>query len=79
MISGEPSRCKGCGGPIHWVELGTGKRHPVNPSPNAAGTIARIEGVWRVLRGSDQTRGVVRYVSHFATCPNARDFRGGSR
>jgi hypothetical protein len=53
----------GCGAPIKWQRLG-GRWHPCDP---AKVTIVAED---RVITG---------YVSHFATCPNADQFRKDSR
>lgn len=61
-LPGDGATCAGpqCGRPIVWVVLG-GKPHPCDPSIRA---VITEEG--RVVRGRE---------SHYATCPNAADFR----
>jgi len=78
-VSGAPRRCKGCGASIYWIEFASGKRHPINSTPDASGSIACVDGTWRVLRRSDPAPAGLRYVSHFATCPAASAYRGGAR
>lgn len=86
------SRCgserrPGCGAAIIWTtNVTTGRRMPVDAEPDEAGTIVLVSGndgpEARVLTRDEvarrpTTRGL--YVSHFATCPNAGEFRGGAR
>lgn len=53
--------CKGCGFQIVWVKTKAGKNMPCDP-----------ELVKVVTEDGDVVTG---RVSHFATCPNADDFR----
>lgn len=75
--------CRSCGAPVRWVETERGKPMPIDVDPVANGNI--------VVRLSDVRRGEVavvigplealsltteaRYVSHFATCPQAETWR----
>lgn len=83
------AKCKGCGAEITFVRLASGKLLPVNPTPvyiedkNGPEIIITTDG--RVSNGRQEyvksqnqylTRG---YVSHFATCPFASDFRKRGR
>ncbi len=62
---GRVVRCEGCGEPIRFVTLASGKLHPVESSPD---TLVMVDG--------DERGRVVRmYRSHFATCPQADLFR----
>lgn len=77
--------CKGCGAPIVFVKLKSGKAIPCNPSPvfieDKAGReiIVTVDG--RISNGRQehvkcQNQSAVRgYVSHFATCPKSTTFR----
>lgn len=56
-----PSSCSKCKAPIYWLTTAAGKSAPVD----AAG----VSGF-----SSDGTVRTV-FVSHFATCPAAKDFR----
>lgn len=84
------SVCRGCGGPILWIRTPAGRSMPCDPepveywqsptglqrivTPNGQVVSASLEG----LPGLATGRG---YISHFATCPEARAFsrRGGRR
>lgn len=67
----ERSTCRSCGAPIVWVVMfPSGKRMPLDAKP--------ISGLIRVEPGSPPTGhayGEQRYLSHFATCPNAAQHR----
>lgn len=78
--------CRSCHAPIRWaVHEVTGKRMPLDPHPVVTGNVAVVE--WR--GGEPMSLPVVavgkaiaersitpyRYVSHFATCPNAKSHR----
>ena len=62
--------CKSCGQELLWVKSSSGKNIPLNAEP--------IKKVWTENKKtqtwyfSDEA-----YVSHFATCPNADQFRKG--
>jgi len=79
------STCRSCGAPVVWAVTPEGRRMPVDAepvdggnvllSPNPTGSqdryapVATVVGkrVQASLFGDDGPR----YVSHFATCPNA--------
>lgn len=64
---GRVVRCEGCGAPIRFVVLASGKPHPVEAT-----------GRMLVLVEGDQRGRVVRlFDSHFANCPQADMFRRG--
>lgn len=68
------SKCRSCGADIIWVELKNGKKHPLDSE------IVEADGN-KVLYLDDITEfkklpaGRKGYVSHFATCPDAKDWR----
>lgn len=77
----EQRACKSCGAAIIWASIEpSGKSHPVDAEPSEAGNIAlstragRV--VARVLKKGEEY-GHPRRTSHFATCPNAAQHRGG--
>lgn len=75
------SACRSCGAPVRWVITSRGKRMPLDAEPVDDGNV--------VLDMSDRNDPVAivvppeqilvedgpRYVSHFATCPNADQHR----
>lgn len=59
-------RCKSCGAEIRWVKIEkSGRAMPVNAEALKVVVLGdRME--WKVISG---------YTSHFATCPDAADWR----
>jgi hypothetical protein len=78
-MMGDLGRCEYCNRSIRFVPTRKGKKMPLDPDPSPAGTVV-IEvdpttgaRVARVLsRGEVPTTEA--YVSHFATCTNARHY-----
>ena len=69
------SKCKRCGAPIFWAPTKNGKDMPVDEAPDRArGNLVLENGTVRVAAESDDDA-FFRYTSHFATCPNANEFR----
>lgn len=79
------SDCRSCGAAVRWVETAAGKRMPLDPEPVDGGnvelrqvmldrqrhTIAVVHPVGQPALDEQGPR----YVSHFATCPNAAAHR----
>jgi len=57
-------KCKGCGQEIKWVEMATGKKMPLDHKPLQMVQVK--DGIGEVIPV---------YMPHFATCPNAKEFR----
>lgn len=75
--------CRSCRAPVRWVLTQAGKRMPLDPAPTPVGNIAlteeTVDGV-PVVRYLGKSAGADlfatdRYVSHFATCPEAKVHR----
>jgi len=76
------SACRSCGAPVEWgVSVVSGKRMPLDAEPDP-------EGLFYLERGDVTTVGPMdptlypnrkRYTSHFATCPDAEDWRKGKQ
>lgn len=68
-------RCRSCGAPIEWAEVvASGKRMPFDREL----VVVRTEGnpiTGRVIEHVDTSIS----ASHFATCPDAQDWRGRKR
>ena len=63
-------RCRSCGASIEWAELTSGKRHPFDApivAVRSQGSV--LDG--RVIEEVDTSVS----SSHFATCPDAKDWR----
>jgi hypothetical protein len=78
--------CRSCGAPMRWAEsLTTKKQMPLDVEPTETGNIGVVEWVERPSRlplpivaynpstGTQATP--YRYTSHFATCPQAAQWR----
>lgn len=71
------AKCRSCGAAIYWATTGTGRQMPVDVKPVENGNVAltwngkRISAVY--VAGAAHP-GVLR-LSHFATCPNAKQHR----
>jgi hypothetical protein len=70
--------CRSCSAPIVWIKLTGGRRMPIDPDPVEGGNIRAWpeRGTGEVLSatGIEQADGPL-YVSHFATCPQAGEWR----
>ncbi len=67
-------KCRSCGKQLVWAATASGKKMPLEACSVAEGNI-RIDqtGIARVGKV-----GTGPYRSHFATCPNANDWRRGN-
>ena len=70
--------CNSCHQPVWWKLTSNGKRMPIDPDPVPDGNLildgentVLVIGPIDVLADPDTAR----YVSHFATCPNADEHR----
>jgi len=70
------SNCKSCGARISWAKTDAGKNIPLDEVPNPRGNLVRtdLKGGVRVAKEDDPPE-LVRWISHFATCPNAASHR----
>jgi hypothetical protein len=69
--------CRSCGAAIVWTLTPAGKRFPVDAAPDReSGTIYVRAGYMRRLAGEEleeaRARDVELFVSHWATCPQAK-------
>lgn len=81
------STCKSCGAPIVWTVTEAGyESMPIDVNPSALGNVRLLQGegvlipVARVCADAtldlfDQDDDGYRYVPHFATCPQASEWR----
>lgn len=72
--------CSSCGAPMYWVITADGKHMPIDADPvRDGGFIATLKSdglhVEAYLPMDPTHRDRNRYVSHFATCPNAAAHR----
>jgi len=61
--------CRSCGASVTWYELVSGKRHPFDGDPVYVRT--NYDGAMRMIGEIDTSVA----PSHFATCPQAKDWR----
>lgn len=69
-------RCRSCPQQIRWAITAKGKRIPLDPDPFDDGnvTLELVAGVWHATVHGDPASipaDAKRFISHFATCPNA--------
>lgn len=72
------SICRSCGAPVVWARTSTGGSMPVDADPSPVGNVELVDddGILRATVHSQPPLGVDDlYVSHFATCPDANDWR----
>lgn len=74
------AECRRCHAEMIWCRTGRGKKMPVDAEPSSEGLFV-IEGdeqdplVRRLPNDMAATYTGDKYTSHFATCPNADEFR----
>lgn len=84
-MSANPATCRSCGAAILWATSPTGKRIPLDANPHPDGTVQLDAAVARVLKDAELhyarsvAVGPTLYLSHFATCPDAKQWRGHDR
>ena len=74
--------CRSCGAPIVWAKTSRGLSMPLDAAPVVDGNVAIRDGVAVVVDPGglfDERPGEVRYVAHFATCPQAAQHRSRGR
>lgn len=70
------STCRSCGARITWLRTMAGKAVPVDEDPVPDGNIVVLgdsDTCQMLKKGEETTK--PRYISHFATCPQAREWR----
>jgi hypothetical protein len=75
------TRCKSCGASVLFVKHATsGKWMPMDAEPLKAdgpGQFAIIFSIAWPYGDAERAEQLDRYVSHFSTCPHAREWRQG--
>jgi hypothetical protein len=82
------NQCSKCGAPVKFYATETGwqaappRMMPLNPEPVPDGNVIILPGVGArpplahvLKKGEAAPVGALRYVTHFAECPYAADFR----
>ncbi len=80
------AECRSCHAPIVWAMTDAGKRMPLDPMPTTTGTVALLQGSERrarVLPAAEleaaRAEGKTLFTPHWATCPQAREWKGKAR
>lgn len=72
-------QCRGCKRFMAWVGSTNYRAVPLDPEPVHDGNLIFVVGAQPTVRylrkGEAVPEGTARFKSHFATCPNAADFR----
>lgn len=68
------SACRSCNATIRWERTAAGKPIPLDPEPRPDGNLC-IRDDGRVVSDHGFPASAPRYVTHFATCPNANQHR----
>lgn len=69
------SECSSCGAPIRWAMTANGKPMPLDFEPVSNGNVVVRHGRAIIAGMTILEPNELRYVSHFATCPNAASHR----
>jgi hypothetical protein len=71
------NKCFGCGANIFFASTTNGKSIPIDELPCEDGNlvIQKLDGEAFATMAKLMPNARVRYKSHFATCPNAANFR----
>lgn len=68
--------CRSCGAPIRWVKTEAGKAMPLDAEPAVDGNICLEDGVAHyVPRHDNDSKAGPYFKSHFATCPQRKQWR----
>ncbi len=67
--------CSGCGADIVWGITKSGARMPVDPEPVNGGNLVKTHADPLMVKVVRPEPDVMRYVSHYVTCPYAARFR----
>lgn len=72
--------CRSCHAEIVWAMTEAGRRIPIDAEPQTDGTIRLVDRSYegrmeRFAQIAGKSTTEVRYVTHYATCPDAADWR----
>jgi hypothetical protein len=71
--------CRSCHAPVRWVLTAAGRRMPVDAEPDPAGLVLVQDGQAMMMDApasrEDLQPGEQTYTSHYATCPQADQWR----
>lgn len=70
------SQCRSCEAPVEWAKTRTNKNIPLDIEPVLGGNIITwTEGGKLRCQVVESQPNIRRRISHFATCPNAKEHR----
>lgn len=69
-------RCRSCGAPMFFARTAAGKLLPIDAVPVDDGNVEILDDGSALVHGSPTLFGGVRYVSHFVTCPDGKEWSG---
>lgn len=70
-----PTPCRSCGAPVIFATTANGTSMPLDAVPYLGGNVRLVDG-WRAeVVGPLEAMDVELYGSHFATCPQAKEWR----
>lgn len=88
MANGSYGKCAGCGEMVIWAKTQAGKNMPCNPTLHnykidSTGKEKIVTQTGKVVTGvtgvDAQSADGFGYISHFATCKSANNFRRGRK
>lgn len=65
--------CRSCGQTVLWVNTSNGRRMPLDAQPSPKGNLVIVGDVAYKAGPTDINKPL--YLSHFATCPQAGNWR----
>lgn len=68
-------KCRSCEAEILWVTTRTGKSMPLDVEPSPKGNMVLVAGKTWVATDEDRRLKRPTFTSHFATCPEADQWR----
>ena len=76
----EVSKCRSCGAEIIWIRTKAGKNMPCDAMPRYfaeadGGSITFVTPDGEVKHGECMEPGIMGYIPHWVTCPDAFKFR----
>lgn len=79
------AQCRSCDAEIIWIKTKQGKNMPCDPleihhdEANDGDVLVGYDGTVTVVRLNRQLPNVKGHVSHFATCPDAQNWRSTTK
>lgn len=71
-MPGDRGRCRSCGADVIWAKTAAGKLMPLDAEETLGKLVYQLDAVGRMVRAEGTG-----HESHFATCPQADQWRRG--